>query len=175
MGVEIERKFLLVSDQWRTSVDYSHRMVQGYLGARDEGASVRVRITGDEARLNIKGRTLGARRLEFEYPVPLADAEVMLRELAGTQVLAKTRHYIHHEGHRWEIDEFEGDNAGLIVAEIELGSERESFVRPPWLGREVTDDPRYYNVCLVETPYSVWPAQDGPSSKARRESDDSDV
>lgn len=171
MGVEIERKFLLTSDQWRGAVQSSQRMVQGYL-AGDDGASVRVRIAGHEARLNIKGRTLGARRLEFEYPVPVVDAEVMLAELAGRQVLAKTRHYVHHEGHRWEIDEFEGDNAGLIVAEIELEDELESFVRPPWLGEEVTENARYYNVCLVDAPYASWPEYRESSRNASWSPDD---
>lgn len=170
MGVEIERKFLLASDQWRGAVESSERMVQGYLGGGDT-ASVRVRVTGDQARLNIKGRTLGAKRLEFEYPLPMADAEVMLRQLAGKQVLAKTRHYVYHEGHRWEIDEFEGDNAGLIVAEIELDTELEPFVHPPWLGREVTEDARYYNVCLVAAPYSTWPADEVSNGEASRDSD----
>lgn len=155
MGVEIERKFLVSSDGWRSEVHASESMVQGYFGG-DEDASVRVRIVGDRAYLNIKGRTIGARRLEFEYPVPLADAEEMLRELARERVIAKTRHYVRHEGHRWEIDEFGGANEGLIVAEIELGAEDERFERPDWLGEEVTDEARYYNVCLVTHPYANW-------------------
>ena len=155
MAVEIERKFLLTSDAWRSEVDSSESMVQGYFGGNEQ-ASVRVRIVGERAYLNIKGKTLGARRLEFEYPVPLADAEDMLREFAGERVIAKTRHYVRHGSHRWEIDEFGGANEGLIVAEIELAAEDERFERPEWIGTEVTDEARYYNVCLVTHPYSAW-------------------
>ncbi len=100
--------------------------------------------------------TLGARRLEFEYSVPLTDAEDMLKEFARERVIAKTRHYVSHGRHRWEIDEFGGANEGLIVAEIELDAEDEHFERPDWIGAEVTDEARYYNVCLVTQPYAAW-------------------
>lgn len=155
MGIEIERKFLVTSDAWRSDVESSETMVQGYF-AGDEHASVRVRVSGERARLNIKGKTLGARRLEFEYPVPLSDARDMLRELARERVIAKTRHYVRHGDHRWEIDEFDGANRGLVVAEIELAAEDEPFERPAWIGREVTDEARYYNICLVNHPYRDW-------------------
>jgi adenylate cyclase len=158
MGIEIERKFLLASDAWRAEVERSQSMDQGYLGG--EHASVRVRIAGQVAFLNIKSKQGGAARLEFEYPLPLDDARQLLDRLALPGRIAKYRHYLRHAGHLWEIDEFEGDNAGLIVAEIELGSEDEAFVRPPWLGAEVTHELRYYNAALAQHPYGRWAASD---------------
>ncbi|MEQ8230719.1 MAG: CYTH domain-containing protein [Gammaproteobacteria bacterium] len=155
MGIEIERKFLLADATWRDAVSRSVRMHQGYLGG-DATASVRVRLEGDEARLNIKGATLGVERLEFDYVIPRADAETMLATLCGTRTLSKVRHFVEHGGHTWEIDEFEGTNAGLVVAELELAAVDEAFERPGWLGEEVSDDPRYYNACLVEHPYADW-------------------
>ena len=156
MGVEIERKFLLASDTWRAEVLRSEHMDQGYLGG--ERASVRVRIAGSAAFLNIKSQQRGTTRLEFEYPLPLEDARQMLDQLALPGRIAKQRHYVCHAGHLWEIDEFHGDNAGLVVAEIELQAEDEVFLRPAWLGREVTDDLRYYNAALAQQPYCSWPA-----------------
>lgn len=158
MAIEIERKFLLASDAWRSEVERSQAMDQGYLGG--ERASVRVRIAGEAAFLNIKSRQGGAARLEFEYPLPLDDARQLLDQLALPGRIAKRRHYLHRAGHVWEIDEFEGDNAGLVVAEIELGSEDEAFERPPWLGAEVTDDLRYYNSALAQHPYCRWAEHD---------------
>ncbi|MBX9605226.1 MAG: CYTH domain-containing protein [Gammaproteobacteria bacterium] len=155
MAIEIERKFLLRDASWREHAHRSERMLQGYLAGNDE-CSVRVRISDDDARLNIKSATLGIERLEFEYPLPVADAEQMLRALCGARTLEKTRHYLRHGGHEWEIDEFHGANAGLVVAELELAAVDETFERPPWLGAEVSDDPRYYNSRLVEQPYSHW-------------------
>lgn len=155
MAIEIERKFLLRDASWRAHAHRAERMLQGYLAGNDE-CSVRVRISGDDARLNIKSATLGIERLEFEYPLPVADAEQMLRTLCGTRTLEKTRHYLRHGAHEWEIDEFHGANAGLVVAELELAAVDETFERPPWLGAEVSDDPRYYNSRLVEQPYSHW-------------------
>lgn len=155
MAIEIERKFLLSDASWRQDVQRAERMLQGYLAGNDE-CSVRVRISGGDARLNIKSATLGIERLEFEYPLPLADAEQMLRALCGTRTLEKTRHYLRYGAHVWEIDEFSGANAGLVVAELELDLADEHFDRPPWLGAEVSDDPRYYNSRLVEHPYSQW-------------------
>ncbi len=154
MGVEIERKFLLASDAWRAAVERSERMDQGYLGG--ERASVRVRIAGSGAFLNIKSQQRGTTRLEFEYPLPLDDARQMLDALAMPGRIAKQRHYVSHAGHLWEIDEFEAENAGLVVAEIELASEDERFERPDWLGKEVTDDLRYYNAALAQQPYCSW-------------------
>ncbi len=163
MGVEIERKFLPVDASWRDQVQRSVLMMQGYLNnldVMDSGvmlASVRVRIEGDAAFLNIKSREAGPRRQEFEYPIPLADAQALLALCVGGKI-EKRRHYVTHAGHLWEIDEFFGDNAGLVVAEIELRSEAEVFARPSWAGAEATDAPRYYNLALASYPFSQWNA-----------------
>ena len=154
MPREIERKFLLKNDEWRSAVQASRALRQGYLCGNDR-ASVRVRIDGDQANLNIKSATLGVERLEFEYAIPVEQAEALLSELAG-QVVEKTRHEVRHHEHLWEIDEFAGDNAGLIVAEVELEDAQERFERPDWLGDEVSGDPRYYNTELARHPYSRW-------------------
>ncbi|MEX2517015.1 MAG: CYTH domain-containing protein [Gammaproteobacteria bacterium] len=155
MGVEIERKFLLVNDHWRNQTERSERQVQGYLGSV-ESCSIRIRVVGEQANLNIKSATLGIERQEYDYPVPLAEAEEILQHLCKKSLIEKIRHYLPLAGHVWEIDEFLGDNSGLVVAEIELADVNEAFTRPDWLGSEVSDDPRYYNVCLVEHPYSNW-------------------
>ncbi|MFP3873261.1 MAG: CYTH domain-containing protein [Thiohalophilus sp.] len=155
MATEIERKFLIGDDRWRQQADAGQRIAQGYLiGARN--ASVRVRIEGDQANLNIKSATLGIHRQEYEYPIPLEDAREMLDNLCEKPVIEKVRYHVPHAGHVWEIDVFEGDNAGLVVAEIELDSEDETFEYPDWLGKEVSDDVRYYNVSLVKHPYKDW-------------------
>lgn len=165
MGIEIERKFLLAGDGWRAAAVKSVRMAQGYINdmaALREGrqnASVRVRIAGDAAFLNLKSRELGSTRQEFDYPIPVADAEALLALCVGGRI-DKVRHYVEHAGHTWEVDEFAGDNAGLVVAELELGSADEAFERPSWLGREVTEDLRYYNLALAERPYSRWRAEE---------------
>ena len=161
MATEIERKFLLRDDSWRAQAQRAEHMRQGYL-AGSEHCSIRIRVTDNDARLNIKSATLGITRSEFEYLVPAADAELMLRTLCGTRTLEKIRHYVDHAGHEWEIDEFLGANAGLVVAELELAAVDEAYVPPSWLGEEVSDDPRYYNSCLVEHPYSAW--NDAPKS-----------
>lgn len=158
MAIEIERKFLLANDSWRGAVRRSERLAQGYLGG--ERCSVRVRIGGAQAHLNIKSRTRGHTRLEFEYPIPLADARQLLAELALPGAIDKTRHHVEHGGRHWEIDEFHGDNLGLIVAEIELEHAEAAFERPSWLGPEVTDDTRYYNASLAERPYADWVANE---------------
>ena len=155
MASEIERKFLVASDAWKNSVSRSVRYRQGYLG-RAEASSVRVRVSDRDAYLNIKSATLGIERLEYEYPIPLADAHEMLDRLCHKPLIEKTRHWVEHAGHCWEIDVFEGDNAGLVVAEIELQAPDEPFELPAWAGAEVSHEPRYYNVCLVEHPYSAW-------------------
>jgi len=161
MGIEIERKFLPSNDGWRAAAHKTVAMAQGYLndiGMVDSGAmqaSVRVRIEGDTAFLNIKSRELGARRQEFEYPIPMADAQALLALCVGGRI-EKSRHYVEHLGHLWEVDEFFGDNAGLVVAEIELGSEHEVFAKPGWVGVEATHAPRYYNLALASRPYSQW-------------------
>lgn len=155
MPAEIERKFLVKNDDWRNHVSREARIVQGYLANTDRG-SIRVRLAGEKAYLNIKSMTLGVSRTEFEYPVPLDDADYMLKNLCIQPVIEKTRYYIEQDPHLWEIDVFAGENAGLVVAEIELNDVNETFHQPDWLGREVSDDPRYYNVRLVENPFSQW-------------------
>ena len=154
MPREIERKFLLKSDAWRSHVRQSRQMSQGYL-ASGGNVSVRVRVAGDEAWLNIKAGGFVASRLEYEYPLPLEDARELLA-LAKGPVIEKTRHFIEQGALTWEIDEFHGDNSGLVVAELELDSEGADFASPPWLGVEVTELRRYYNVCLVTHPYRAW-------------------
>ena len=153
MGIEIERKFLVVGDGWRAAPATAY--AQGYLN-RDKQRTVRVRVVQQQAWLTIKGANAGATRAEFEYPIPLADAEQLLA-LCDGPLVRKLRRIVEHAGSRWEIDEFQGDNAGLVVAEIELASEQASFEKPAWLGAEVTHDPRYYNSNLAAAPYSTWP------------------
>lgn len=152
MGVEIERKFLVLGDRWRQGEGVPY--AQGYL-SRDAQRTVRVRIAGDRAFLTIKGASRGATRAEFEYEIPPADAAQLL-ELSDGPVIRKLRRVIVHEGLAWEVDEFLGENAGLVVAELELQSEDQPYARPAWLGREVTEDPRYYNSNLAANPYSRW-------------------
>ncbi len=155
MGIEVERKFLLRDSSWREAADPGTRYMQGYIIGGKQ-ASVRVRIEGGQAFLNIKGATLGVTRLEYEYPIPMEDAESLLTELCEKPLIDKHRYHVQYGGHTWEIDVFDGENAGLVVAEIELSDEHETFARPAWLGREVSGDSRYYNVSLVRTPYKDW-------------------
>lgn len=155
MGTEVERKFLLDSERWRDEVRDSVRLVQGYLSRGDRSA-VRVRIKGDRAELNIKHALDGINRLEYEYDIPLEDAREILDRVALRPLIDKTRHHVVHGNHLWEIDEFYGDNAGLVVAEIELTHADEPFDRPNWLGKEVSEDKRYYNSSLSEFPYAQW-------------------
>ncbi len=156
---EIERKFLVVGDSWKRQAYRRCHFAQGYLNnaANPENkCSIRVRIEGDEARLNIKSMEIGISRDEYEYAIPVADAERMLRTLVIGPVLEKVRHWVAHEGFVWEVDEFLGDNAGLVVAEVELPDEQVMPPLPDWVGREVTHEPRYYNVALVRRPYRDW-------------------
>ncbi len=155
MGIEIEKKFLLANDNWRQQVHTSVQFRQGYLVGSDK-SSVRIRIEGDKSNLNIKGATLGVRRQEFEYPIPMDDANELLSTLCDEPLIEKTRHYVLSGEHTWEIDEFSGDNQGLIVAEIELGHENEEFESHDWLGDEVSEDKRYYNSMLIKNPYKNW-------------------
>jgi adenylate cyclase len=163
MGIEIERKFRVVGNGWRAAAERVQPMAQGYLNdlaAVEDGtqkASVRVRIEGGQAFLNLKSRQAGHTRQEFEYPVPVEDARQLLALCSGGLV-EKRRHYVRHAGHLWEVDEFLGDNAGLVVAEIELDSADEAFATPDWLGAEVTDTLRYYNLALAQRPYAQWSA-----------------
>ena len=165
MGIEIERKFLVTGDGWRAAAHEVVPMAQGYLNdlaAMDNGAmkaSVRVRIAGDEAFLNLKSRELGRTRQEFDYAIPVDDARALLALCVGGMD-DKRRHYVTHEGHLWEVDEFFGDNAGLVVAEIELAGADEAFARPDWIGAEVTDASRYYNLALATRPFAQWSADE---------------
>ncbi len=155
MAVEIEKKFLLANDTWRQQVKKSIKFCQGYLVGSNK-ASVRVRIEADKSNINIKRAVLGVRRQEFEYPIPMEDAKELLETLCDKPLIEKTRHYVYSADHVWEIDEFSGDNAGLIVAEIELKNENESFEVQDWLGKEVSADERYYNSMLIKKPYKDW-------------------
>ena len=154
MAQEIERKFLINDPRIVDSLA-GERLTQGYL-SHDKNATVRVRIAGTRGWLTIKGKTVGATRSEFEYPVPEQDARQMLDELCGAGVIDKTRYRLPQGALCWEIDVFHGDNDGLIVAEIELPSEDTPFDKPDWLGEEVTGDPRYYNSALSSTPFNQW-------------------
>ena len=154
MPREIERKFLLKNEAWRSQVRQSRPMSQGYL-VSSANVSVRVRVAGHDAWLNIKAGGLVASRQEYEYSIPLDEARGLLA-LAEGKLIEKTRHFVEHGGMTWEIDEFHGDNSGLVVAELELDNEDAAFSRPKWLGVEVTSERRYYNVCLVTHPYSAW-------------------
>lgn len=153
MGIEIERKFRVRGDAWRNGESVEYR--QGYLST-EEQRTVRVRTDGDQAWLTIKGITRGASRSEFEYNIPLTDGRQLLDELCTRPLIEKRRYRVTHDGLTWEIDEFFGDNEGLVIAEVELASEDQAFEKPAWVGDEVTGDPRYYNANLVEQPYKQW-------------------
>lgn len=154
MGKEIERKFIVKGDSWRDlAKGTTYR--QGYLNSAKE-RTVRIRSIDDKAFLTIKGLTVGATRLEFEYEIPLSDCNVMLDAVAEKPFIEKKRYKVPYEGLTWEVDEFFGDNAGLIVAEVELESEGQAFRKPDWAGAEVTSDPRYFNSNLIKHPYTQW-------------------
>ncbi len=155
MGIEIEHKFLIINDNWRKDADEGIHIIQAYMGS-NEKSSIRIRINGEAANLNIKSKTLGIQRSEYEYSIPLEEAKEMLESLCNKPYIEKTRFHVMHDGHQWEIDVFAGDNQGLIVAELELESVDEPFTMPDWLGNDVSDDPRYYNICLVSHPYKDW-------------------
>ena len=153
MGLEIERKFLVRGKEWR-SAKPGKSIRQGYL-CLDPERSVRIRLVEDQAFLTIKGASKGASRLEFEYPVPGDDARQLL-SMCQLGLIEKTRYKIEYAGRTWDVDEFHGLNQGLILAEVELESEQCSVELPPWVGEEVTDDPRYFNLQLVQNPFSQW-------------------
>ncbi len=154
MGVEIEKKFLLVGGDWKNlAVGTAYR--QGYLNSAKE-RTVRVRTIGDKGYVTIKGISVGATRLEFEYEIPHEEADQLLDELCEKPLIEKNRYKVEYGGFTWEIDEFFGENEGLIVAEIELASEDQHFETPGWVGEEVTGDPRYFNSSLIKQPYSAW-------------------
>jgi adenylate cyclase len=154
MGVEIERKFLVQGDGWRAQGE-PVLLRQGYLSSHAE-CTVRVRIEGERAVLTIKSKNVGAARGEWEYPVPLADAAELLDRLCERPLIEKYRRRIPFGGFVWEVDEFLGENAGLVVAEIELLAEDARFDKPEWVGDEVTHDVRYLNSNLIKQPYSTW-------------------
>jgi adenylate cyclase len=153
MGTEIERKFLVVGDAWR-GLSTGRHYRQGYLSTVKE-RTVRVRTVGDKGYITVKGITVGAKRAEYEYEVPVGDANEIL-ELCELPLVEKTRYRIPYGGLVFELDEFEGDNRGLIVVEVELKSEDQTVKLPEWIGKEVTTDPRYFNANLVAHPYATW-------------------
>lgn len=156
MAVEIERKFRVINDAWRDTVRTSTLLRQGYL-ANTARASIRVRLAGEAGWLSVKAMTPGRSRAEYEAAIPAADANEMLGRMCEGPLIEKWRHIVVCAGDHWEIDEFLGENAGLVIAELELDSEQQAFVMPDWLGAEVTDDQRYYNFRLSQHPYGRWP------------------
>ncbi len=154
MGIEIERKFLVIADDYRTMAK-GVRFRQGYLSTVKERV-VRVRIIDQQGFITIKGINVGAIRPEFEYEIPLADAAVMLENLCEKPILDKIRYQVKCCRFVWEVDEFLGENSGLVIAEIELTEEDQSIVKPDWIGEEVTGDPRYFNSNLIKAPYKSW-------------------
>lgn len=154
MAKEIERKFLVIGDDWRQLAKGTH-YCQGYLNSAKE-RTVRIRTIDDKAYLTVKGPTVGVTRQEYEYEIPHADCVQMLEHLAEKPIIEKARYKIPFAGLTWEIDEFFGVNAGLIVAEVELASESQAFEKPAWVGEEISSDPRYFNSNLVKNPYTTW-------------------
>ncbi len=154
MPKEIERKFLVAGDAWR-ALAQGTLYRQGYLNSAKE-RTVRVRTVGGKGFLTVKGITVGATRVEYEYEIPRDQADAMLDGLCEKPIIEKKRYKIAHGGLHWEVDEFFGDNAGLIVAEVELSSEDQAFEKPAWIAEEVTADPRYFNSNLISHPYSAW-------------------
>jgi adenylate cyclase len=160
MPVEIERKFLVEGEEWRSAARRRELLRQGYV-AVSELCSVRVRVGGGRAWLGLKSRLSATTRLEYEYEIPSVDANEILDRLCSGGRVEKWRHWVPHGRHEWEVDEFLGDNDGLVVAELELDSESESFERPAWLGAEVTEDPRYLNTSLARHPWREWQTTGG--------------
>ena len=158
MAREIERKFLVTGEGWRAgAADAGTAYRQGYLSAgADAGCTVRVRIGGERAFLTVKGPAEGAARDEYEYPIPFADAAEMLERLCAGGTVEKVRHLVPFAGRTWEVDVFAGENAPLVVAEVEIETTDATVALPPWVGSEVTDDPRYTNAALARSPYSRW-------------------
>jgi len=154
MAQEIERKFLVSGEGWKIS-GRSIVCRQGYL-SRTKDCVVRVRIAGDKAFISVKGSVTAVIRTEFEYEIPFSDAEVLLSDFCEKPLIQKTRYLVFHEGFTWEVDEFSGENKGLVIAELELENEDQVFEKPDWVGPEVTGDPKYYNANLVKNPYNQW-------------------
>ena len=162
MAHEIERKFLVTEGSWRKAALQTYR--QGYLSTVKE-RTVRVRTVNDKGFLTVKGISVGASRLEFEYEIPVADADEMLDTLCEKPLIEKHRYKLDHGGLTWEVDVFFGDNEGLIVAEVELQSEDQALDKPDWVAEEVTSDPRYYNANLIEHPYCNWQNSSGSAAQ----------
>jgi len=154
MAREIERKFLVKGNSWRTGIE-GKTLKQGYLSTNTERV-VRIRVIGNQGYLTIKGINVGVTRAEYEYKIPIEDANAMLNTLCEQPIIEKLRYTIGYHGFVWEVDEFKGENQGLIIAEIELSDEGESFVKPDWIGEEVSEDPRYFNSNLIKHPYKSW-------------------
>ncbi len=154
MAQEIERKYLLTGDQWRSLAEGTHYR-QGYLSTVKE-RTVRVRTIGEKGYLTIKGITVGISRLEFEYEIPTDDANELLDELCERPIIEKHRYKIPYGGLVWEVDEFHGVNEGLVIAEVELESDDQAIDVPAWVGEEVSGDPRYFNAALVRCPFNTW-------------------
>ncbi len=154
MGQEIERKFLIKSKAYRKQATVIP-IIQGFIG-KDNKNVVRVRIKSKQAFLTIKGETLNASRSEYEYKIPLEEAREMLTNICKKPLIEKNRYELKYKNKQWEVDEFYGENQGLIIAEVELKHPDEKFEKPPWLGKEVTDDPKYFNVNLIKKPFSKW-------------------
>jgi adenylate cyclase len=154
MALEIERKYLVDLEKLGT-LENGIRIKQAYLSTNKE-AVVRVRVKNDKAYLTIKGSNIGVTRLEFEYEIPLTEANEMLDKLCQKPVIDKTRYLIDYENHTWELDIFYGDNEGLVVVEVELSSEDETIILPSWVKEEVSCDARYYNSNLMKNPYKNW-------------------
>ena len=156
MKQEIERKFIVIGDEWRATAGTGEMCCQGYITAEPAGATVRVRLLADRGFLTIKGSTKGISRSECEYEIPAADAEYMMENLCGDRLVSKKRYNVKCGGLVWEIDEFLGLNEGLLIAEIELEREDQHFEKPAWAGEEVTFDPRYTNAVLARRPFVHW-------------------
>ncbi len=154
MGIEIERKYLVNGDAWKKQ-GTGQLYQQGYLSNHPD-RTVRVRTMEDRGYLTIKGRTVGASRAEYEYPIPYSDAQSMLDQLCQPPIIRKIRYRIAYEGLLWEVDEFQGENTGLVVAEVELTDEHQLISLPPWVDREVTMEEKYYNAYLSKYPFSQW-------------------
>ncbi|MCS1408909.1 MAG: Inorganic triphosphatase [Verrucomicrobia subdivision 3 bacterium] len=155
MGIEIERKFLVISSEWRSLVTKSLVCCQGYISDKGKN-SIRVRMLGDQGFLTIKGPRTGLRRAEFEYKIPLADAKELLASFCHHSTVTKIRHQVPLDSRLWEVDEFSGENTGLTLAEVELDSENQSLRLPGWVGKDVSFDNRYFNANLAKSPFSTW-------------------
>lgn len=155
MGIEIERKFLVKDERWRALVETSRPCKQGYVSLKGKG-SIRIRIIGEKGFLTLKGPREGIRRPEFEYEIPITDAISLLDSFGDSAVISKIRHELTHEGNLWEIDEFLDENKGLTLAEVELESEQQSVILPDWVGKDVSEDERFFNARLAKHPISSW-------------------